>query len=166
MKPFILATGIALFSLSAQAGTDIPSSNIVKQFIDAYNQHSVEAMMQYVSDDVRWMHISGNKLEVETSSKDQFAAAMTDYFETLNNPKATIIELISSSYYVSSIERVEWSTDGEQLSQCSIGNFRIENDKIAEFWYLPAHSCDSVNLQVDDVEVNEVKPNMPQQNNQ
>ncbi len=146
MKPFIIATGIALFSLSTQASADTSSSNVVKQFIAAYNQHSVEAMLQYVADDVQWMHITGNKVEVETASSDQFGAAMTDYFETLNHPKATILQLISSSHYVSTVERVEWSTDGEQLSQCSIGNFRVENGKIAEFWYLPAHSCDAINV--------------------
>ncbi|MCG9697781.1 nuclear transport factor 2 family protein [Shewanella sp. Isolate11] len=150
MKPLIVATGIALFSLSAHA--DTASSTLVKQFIDAYNQHSVETMVQYVADDVRWMHITGTKVEVETSSKEQFGAAMSDYFETLNNPKATIVELITSAHYVSTVERVEWSTDGEQLSQCSIGNFRVENGKIAEFWYLPAHTCDEATIEAAETE--------------
>ncbi len=166
MKPFIIATSIALFSLSAHAGTESSPSNLVKQFIDAYNQNSVEAMVQYVSDDVRWMHITGNKIEVETSSKDQFGAAMTDYFETLNHPKATIIQSISSAHYVSTVERVEWTTDGEQLSQCSIGNFRIENGKIAEFWYLPAHTCDPVASQPIETKLDEAESEMPQGDSQ
>ncbi|MCE9680305.1 nuclear transport factor 2 family protein [Shewanella sp. AS1] len=141
MKPLLLAGAMALFSLSAQAESQ--SSSVVRQFIADYNQHSVEAMLQNLTEDVRWMHINGDKVEVETSGKAQFGAAMTDYFATLEQPQADIIEMIASDAYVSIVERVKWQADGEHLSQCSIGNFRIQDGKIAEFWYLPAHSCDT-----------------------
>ncbi|QYJ85818.1 nuclear transport factor 2 family protein [Shewanella mesophila] len=140
MKPYLVAIGIALLPTSVIAAES--SAEVVTGFITAYNQHSVSAMVQYVADDVRWMHISGTKVEVETSDKAQFGAAMTDYFETLNNPQASILQMITSGHYVSTVERIAWSADGEQLSQCSIGNFRIQDGKIAEFWYLPAHACD------------------------
>lgn len=153
MKPYLVAIGIALLPTSAIAVTS--SADVVTGFIAAYNQHSVSAMVQYVADDVRWMHISGTKVEVETADKAQFGAAMTDYFETLNNPQASILQMITSGHYVSTVERIAWSADGEQLSQCSIGNFRVQDGKIAEFWYLPAHSCDE---QVDVTEVHTVNP--------
>ncbi|MFV7770187.1 nuclear transport factor 2 family protein [Shewanella marisflavi] len=140
MKPFLLAASIALLPLSASA--DPSTTQVVKGFIDAYNQHSVEQMLNHVTDDVRWMHISGTNIEVETSDKAQFGAAMTDYFETLTGAQATILQLIDSSHFVSTVERVTWENDGELLSQCSIGNFRVQDGKIAEFWYLPAHACD------------------------
>ena len=142
MKPYLVAIGIALLPTSAIAADS--ASEVVTRFITAYNQHSVSAMVQYVADDVRWMHISGTKVEVETSDKAQFGAAMTDYFETLNNPQASILQMITSGHYVSTVERIAWSTDGELLSQCSIGNFRVQDGKIAEFWYLPAHACDEL----------------------
>lgn len=142
MKPLLLAASIALLPMSAIATTQ--STEVVKSFIDAYNQHSVEQMMQYVTDEVRWMHITGNQVDIETANKDQFGAAMTDYFETLNHPKATILQIIDSSHYVSTVERVSWTHEGEELSQCSIGNFRVQEGKIAEFWYLPAHACDDI----------------------
>lgn len=142
MKPYLVAIGIALLPIPTIAATS--ATDVVKGLISAYNQHNVGAMMQYVADDVRWMHISGTKIEVETSDKAQFGAAMTDYFETLDNPQASILQMITSAHYVSTVERVAWIADGEQLSQCSIGNFRVQDGKIVEFWYLPAHACDEV----------------------
>ncbi|MCG9754422.1 nuclear transport factor 2 family protein [Shewanella insulae] len=166
MKPYLLAASIALLPISAFA--DPSATQVVKGFIDAYNQHSVEQMLTHVSDDVRWMHISGSKIEVETSDKAQFGAAMTDYFETLTGAQATILEQIVSSHYVSTVERVTWENDGEQLSQCSIGNFRVQDGKIAEFWYLPAHACDEqfeVTEQVEPESEAEpvLEPNQPSQ---
>ncbi|GIU20950.1 hypothetical protein TUM4644_11360 [Shewanella colwelliana] len=157
MKPLLLAAGLSVFPLAAVANTP-QTTDVVEAFIGAYNQHSVEQMLQHVVDDVRWMHITGTKIEVETAGKAQFGAAMADYFETLGEANATILSMIHSSHFVSTVERVTWLNEGELLSQCSIGNFRIEGGKIAEFWYLPAHACDDVELTppVDDIAPPEV----------
>ncbi|WP_299795219.1 nuclear transport factor 2 family protein [uncultured Shewanella sp.] len=140
MRPYLLAASLAflpLTSLAAQTPTEV-----VESFIQAYNKHDVELMVQHTSESVRWMHISGTKVEVETSDRTEFGAAMTDYFETLKDARATILKIIDSGNYVSTVERVTWDNDGEQLSQCSIGTFRVKGGKLAEFWYFPAHACD------------------------
>lgn len=147
MKPYLLAASLSLLPITAMANQT--STEIVESFIAAYNTHDVKQMVQYTTETVRWMHVTGSKVEVETSSQAEFAAAMADYFETLTDANATILKMIDSGNYVSTVERVTWNNDGEQLSQCSIGNFRIKNGKLAEFWYLPAHACDE--LVVEDI---------------
>ena len=159
MKPYLLAATLSLLPFTAMANQT--STEIVEGFIAAYNSHDVKQMLQYTSDDVRWMHVTGTKVEVETSSQEEFAAAMADYFETLKDANATILQMIDSGNYVSTVERVTWDNDGEQLSQCSIGNFHIKNGKLAEFWYLPAHACDEITVEANAEEpdpVNAVEP--------
>ncbi|AQS38420.1 hypothetical protein Sps_03284 [Shewanella psychrophila] len=147
MKPYLLAATLSLLPFTAMANQT--ASEIVEGFIAAYNTHDVKQMVQYTTDDVRWMHVTGTKVEVETSSQEEFAAAMADYFETLKDANATILKMIDSGHYVSTVERVTWDNDGEQLSQCSIGNFHIKNGKLAEFWYLPAHDCDDTEVEAN-----------------
>ncbi len=149
MNSYLLAATLSFLPFTAMANQT--STQIVEGFIAAYNTHNVEQMMQYTTKDVRWMHVTGTKVEVETSSRAEFAAAMADYFETLTDANATIIKIIDSGNYVSTVEKVTWNNDGEQLSQCSIGNFRIKNGKLAEFWYLPAHACDDVVLEEETI---------------
>lgn len=142
MKSYLFAATLSFLPFTAMANQT--STQIVEDFIAAYNSHNVEQMMQYTTKNVRWMHVTGTKVEVETSTQQEFAAAMADYFDTLTDANATILKIIDSGNYVSTVEKVTWNNDGEQLSQCSIGNFRIKNGKLAEFWYLPAHACDEV----------------------
>ena len=144
MKPFLLVATLSVLPFTLSAATTPTSSEVVQSFIQAYNQHDVGLMVSHTTDDVTWMHITGKKVEVETSSKAEFGAAMTDYFESLKGANATILDMMESGNYVSTVERVTWDNDGEELSQCSIGTFRGVDGKLAEFWYFPAHSCDEL----------------------
>lgn len=141
MRSHLLAASLTFLSFTSQAAPT--PTEVVESFIQAYNKHDVELLVQHTSESVRWMHISGSKVEVETSDRTEFGAAMTDYFETLKDANATIIQIIDSGSYVSTVERVTWDNDGEQLSQCSIGTFKVQAGKLAEFWYFPAHACDA-----------------------
>lgn len=141
MRPYLLAASLSFLSFTSQAAPT--PTEVVESFIQAYNKHDVELMVQHTSETVRWMHITGTKVEVETSDQTEFGAAMTDYFETLKEANATILQIIDSGSYVSTVERVTWDNDGEHLSQCSIGTFRVKDGKLAEFWYFPAHVCDA-----------------------
>ena len=78
----------------------------------------------------------------ETSSKNELGAAMADYFETLADATATLTQVVSSGNYVSTVEQVTWSHDGELNSQCSIGVYELKQGKINGVWYYPAHACD------------------------
>ncbi|NRD75864.1 nuclear transport factor 2 family protein [Shewanella sp. VB17] len=144
MKSFLFVAILSVLPYSLIAAPT--SSEVVQSFMQAYNKHDVVGMMSHTNEDLTWMHITGKKIVIETSTKAEFGAAMTDYFESLEGVNATIVKMIESGSYVSTVEKVTWDNDGEELSQCSIGTFRVKTGKIAEFWYFPAHACDELNL--------------------
>lgn len=127
--------------ITAKATTNV-SVEVVEQFIQAFNEHSIEQLLSHTTDTVHWFNISGSKMLIETSSKNELGAAMADYFQTLPDAKATLTQAVSSANYVSTVEKVTWSHDGEQDSQCSIGVYELKQGKINAVWYYPAHACD------------------------
>lgn len=120
------------------------SVQVVKQFIQGFNNHSVEQLLQQTTENVHWFNLSGAKMDIETSTQHELAAAMSDYFASLNDAKARLRQIVVSANYVSTVEEVTWSHDGEQSSQCSLGVYQLKGNKISAVWYYPAHTCDQV----------------------
>ena len=152
MKPkiWLLAFGSVFMALSplTDAAESLPledqpkSVQVVKQFIQGFNNHSVEQLLQQTTENVHWFNLSGVKMDIETASQNELAAAMADYFASLNDAKATLRQIIVSANYVSTVEEVTWSHDGDQSSQCSLGVYQLNGDKISAVWYYPSHACD------------------------
>ena len=140
---------IGLLPLYSIAESNLPikpatsaSVKVVEQFVQAFNEHSVERLLSYTTDSVHWFNLSGTKMLTETSSKNELGAAMADYFATLADAKATLTQVVSSANYVSTVEKVTWSNEGEMSSQCSLGVYELQQGKINAVWYYPAHACD------------------------
>lgn len=152
MKPqiWLLAIGSVVLTLSSQAGAnevqvaDVQpkSVQVVKQFIQGFNNHSVEQLLQHTTPNVHWFNLSGTKMDIETSTQQELGAAMTDYFASLSDAKASLRQILVSANYVSTVEEVTWSHDGEQHSQCSLGIYQLAGDKINAVWFYPSHACD------------------------
>ncbi|ABZ75018.1 conserved hypothetical protein [Shewanella halifaxensis HAW-EB4] len=153
MKPkiWLLAIGSALISVSPLVSASDPlpietqqpdSVTVVKQFIQGFNNHSVEQLLQQTTPNVHWFNLSGTKMDVETSTQHELGAAMTDYFAHLTDAKAALRQIVVSANYVSTVEEVTWSHEGELSSQCSLGVYQLSGDKISAIWYYPAHACD------------------------
>ncbi|MCL1050837.1 nuclear transport factor 2 family protein [Shewanella abyssi] len=140
---------IGIYPLYAIAESDVPmkpttsaSVAVVEKFVQAFNDHSVERLLAYTTDSVHWFNLSGTKMLTETSSKNELGAAMADYFATLADAKATLTQVVSSANYVSTVEKVTWSDEGELNSQCSLGVYELQQGKINAVWYYPAHACE------------------------
>lgn len=141
---------VGLLPLASIAETDVPlkptatTVQVVEQFVEAFNDHSVERLLSYTTDSVHWFNLSGTKMLTETSSKNELGAAMADYFTTLTDAKAVLVQVISSANYVSTIEKVTWSHEGVISSQCSVGVYELQERKINAVWYYPAHTCEAL----------------------
>lgn len=173
MKPriWLFAISAACFSLTTQANTDVKSASVpvaeavnepeavkvVRLFIQAFNNHSVEQLLKYTTANIHWSNVAAMKMDIQTSSQNELGAAMTDYFASLNNAKATLRRITVTGNYVSTVEEVQWSHDGEQSSQCSLGVYQLNGDKINAVWYYPAHACDEQVWQ-DEVNLDIVQP--------
>ncbi|WP_299802337.1 nuclear transport factor 2 family protein [uncultured Shewanella sp.] len=152
MKPkiWLLAFGSVFMTLSplTDAAESLPleeqpkSVQVVKQFIQGFNNHSVEQLLQHTTPNVHWFNLTGTKMDIETSTQQELGAAMTDYFASLTDAKASLRQILVSANYVSTVEEVTWSHDGEQNSQCSLGIYQLAGDKINAVWFYPSHACD------------------------
>ncbi|ABV89133.1 nuclear transport factor 2 family protein [Shewanella pealeana] len=152
MKPkiWLLAIGSVFLTLlpSAYAAEPQPLEDqpksvlVVKQFIQGFNNHSVEQLLQHTTPNVHWFNLTGTKMDIETSTQQELGAAMTDYFASLTDAKAKLRQILVSANYVSTVEEVTWSHDGERHSQCSLGIYQLAGDKINAVWYYPSHACD------------------------
>ncbi|MCK8046612.1 nuclear transport factor 2 family protein [Shewanella sp. 1CM18E] len=157
MKPqiWLFALSAACFSFTTLANSSAESAvatkpvaanepepvKVVRQFIQAFNNHSVEQLLKHTTPNIHWSNVSTMKMDIQTSSQNELGAAMTDYFASLNNAKATLRRVTVTGNYVSTVEEVQWSHEGEQSSQCSLGVYQLNGDKINAVWYYPAHAC-------------------------
>ncbi|MCG9730723.1 nuclear transport factor 2 family protein [Shewanella sp. Isolate13] len=152
MKPkiWLLAVGSVFLTLASQVGANETlgsdaqpkSVQVVKQFIQGFNNHSVEQLLQHTTPNVHWFNLSGTKMDIETSTQQELGAAMTDYFASLTDAKASLRQILVSANYVSTVEEVTWSHEGELHSQCSLGIYQLAGDKINAVWFYPSHVCD------------------------
>ncbi|WP_372872364.1 nuclear transport factor 2 family protein [Shewanella sp.] len=147
MKPAILLA--ALLSLPAVA-QDSPEA-VVREFLAAFNQQNVAQMLAQTNKAVYWNHIKGQKVDTKAETQAEFGAALQDYFESLPGAHADILSMTVSGSYVSILEQVSWTVDGEVNSQCSIGVYELISEKISSIWYYPAHGCEPRDNQMEQV---------------
>ena len=72
MKNAIIPVLSLLLVTTAIVGTekkDAPESSklkVVQDFVTAFNSHDVDGMMKLVSEDVEWLNIKGNEVDLQT----------------------------------------------------------------------------------------------------
>jgi len=114
----------------------------VERFIEAYNQHDVEAMLELSAPDIRWMSVSGQRISVQASDRIELGDAMASYFTSIPEARAELLSMSESGAFVNTLEEAFWSVDGIEKSQCSLAVYEVADDKIKNVWYFPAHQCE------------------------
>jgi hypothetical protein len=115
---------------------------VVKRFVEAFNQKNVQMMQHHTTNDVHWFSVSRAAMELETDDKQALGEAMLRYFSAQDHAQAKVLSSVDSGSFVSTVEQVTWQQEGKWFSQCSLGVYRFDGDKIASVWYYPAHVCD------------------------
>lgn len=118
------------------------NSETVEQFIEAFNEKDVNAMLALSAPDLSWMSISGDQLSIETSSHAELHAGMTDYFQSTPGTRSKVRSMKETGTFVYTVEEAFWLSAGEEKSQCSIAVYEFNGDKIQNVWYFPEHSCE------------------------
>ena len=129
---------LILFNQTANAGE---SSKTVERFIQAFNRHDVDAMLELSAVDLRWMSISGQEISIETSTHAELREAMSDYFASTPSARSKVRSISESGSFVYTLEEAFWSSGGVEKSQCSIAVYELTGEKIRNVWYFPEHSC-------------------------
>jgi len=117
------------------------NAELVEQFVSAFNQHDVDAMLEFSAPDMRWMSVSGDQISTETSTHAEFRAAMAGYFENTPGARAEIRSISESGPFVHTLEEAFWVSRGAEKSQCSMAVYERLDGKLQNVWYFPAHPC-------------------------
>lgn len=131
-------SGLLLLSPAAFAGGN---SAIIERYVEAFNQHNVEEMLDLAAEDVAWMSVAGGRLSVATSTRDQLREAMTDYFRNTPGAGTEILSIAESGSFVHTVEEAYWTSDGSEKSRCSMVVYELVEGKVKNVWYFPAHDC-------------------------
>ncbi|MCT7942281.1 nuclear transport factor 2 family protein [Shewanella holmiensis] len=118
-------------------------SQMVAQFVEAFNERDPELMGQMVTKEAYWFDVTRAGMTSQTTSRDELVKSMKDYFADANRAHSRVIKSVTSGDFVSTVEQVSWQQEGEWLSRCSIGVYLFEAQKIAAVWYYKAHKCDA-----------------------
>ncbi|TRY29288.1 nuclear transport factor 2 family protein [Aliiglaciecola sp. M165] len=117
------------------------NTDMVEQFVDAFNKKDIATMLDSSAEDLRWMRVSGPQFAIETSSHEELRQALQSYFESTPSAKSKIRFTNASGNFVYALEEASWVANGIKKSQCSMAVYELENKKIQNVWYFQEHAC-------------------------
>jgi len=117
----LLTVALALSLSTGMAGQSPTGKNEAEQkvlnFVTAFNQQDVDAMLALASTDVTWMSVSGETISKEASGAENLKASMLDYFSTHPLSFSSIEQIQSSGPWVTTLERAGRLVDGQFKGQ-------------------------------------------------
>ena len=126
------------FILSAPSFAESNRFEQVEQFVAAFNDHNAERMAQYVTEDVQWLSVNGDKITVETLGKESLVKAMSGYFTSCPSCQSQLEDFTVLGSRVSVVEEASWRRNGELRSQKSLAVYEFSNNLIHRVYYFPA----------------------------
>ena len=134
-----LLSGCIILTTLLNAGNNEEQANVVRELIQAFNAHDTPALMNLVTDDVKWLYIiSPDSISLETSGREETQNAFNDYFKSVPTIRSEIEDLNVSGDYVTFRERVFWKKAGKEVTQSALCVYQIKEGKISNVWYFPA----------------------------
>lgn len=127
---------VPLPSLTHDDNADL--TEIVREFVAAFNAHDSIAMSKFVAEDVQWLSISGDSVSIETDGKSVLISAMDSYFQSCQTCRSHIREIIASSERVSAIEEAAWEGRDGPRTQRSLSVYEFSGKLIRRVYYFPA----------------------------
>lgn len=117
------------------------NAQIVRNFVAAFNQQDVPAMLMLTTHDVRWMSVDGDSVSVETGNSAELREAMQQYFADRPSSHSVLLDLSASGDFVTTLEQ---AGSIDQRGQCATAVYEFAGDLIRNVWYYPAHNCEPV----------------------
>lgn len=110
-------------------------SELVQEFVDAFNAHDPDAMAAMVTDDVEWISVRDGAVTVELTGKAALAAAMSEYFASCPSCRSEIRDLMSSAERVSVVEVASWAGRDGTRSQQSMAVYEFSGALVRRVFY-------------------------------
>lgn len=131
-----------LFCVSAYAQESIAEYQlkIVENYIEAFNLHDLDAMMDMVADNVQWLTIEGDEIIKEANSKEELRATMTKYFEDCVGCRSSLKHIYATGQRVMALEVASFPTGHGTLSQQSASVYEFVGPRIRRVYYFPVEN--------------------------
>lgn len=139
-KTRLVTTLAFLLPLPTLSQTD--PAQLVNNFMAAYNDHDIELMLTYLSDDFRWLSSADGAITVETAGKEQLSRALTSYFESLPSARSATSGLRVDGSKVSVVEEASWGSGDSRRSQCARAVYEVAGGKLTSVTYFNVQPCE------------------------
>ncbi|MCK7595086.1 nuclear transport factor 2 family protein [Pseudomarimonas salicorniae] len=140
---FPATLGLLVLAGQSMAAPPADLDQRVKRFVQAANQHDVEAMVGAVEPGFRWMHVEGERISVEVVGPDQLRSWLEGYFRTTPSARSTLGAVQVDGAYASTVEFTEYLGEGDVMQRQSatcVYQFS-EAGLIRNVWYFPAQEA-------------------------
>ena len=118
--------------------TTSPHIQTVEKFIAAFNAHDSSAMAELVAEDVDWLSINGDKVDIETRGKSALVESMNAYFKSCPTCQSTLSGAISTPGRVSVVEIANWQGSTGPRSQRGLAVYEFSESLIRRVYYFAA----------------------------
>ena len=130
-----------VFLCSVSVADEAGNEKLVHSYLGAYNAHDVDAMLRHMSDDVRWMMVADDDIEVVAKGKGRIELAMKGFFAGMPSGRSEAVSVQSTGNFVSVIEQAFWETDDGIGTQCALSVYEIKEELIVNVWYHSEQPC-------------------------
>ena len=113
------------------------ATEIIEDFVAAFNEHDVEAMAGMISEDLIYMFVTDDKIAVETRGKDAFRKAMLAYYKQIPSARSETESIMTAGNFVTVRERAHWKSSKGARSQMSLAVYQLKDNTIHRVWYYP-----------------------------
>ncbi len=123
---------------SSAALSQQSASDILNRFGAAFNAHDADAMVEFVSDSVKWFTVSGDSMTTDVSGKPALDRWLRGYFKQCPSCRSEFLSMQVTGRFISIYEKALWKGKNGDRSQKSLGVYEIVNGKIQRVWYYPS----------------------------
>ncbi len=119
------------------------SVGLVNDYIQAFNNRSMQSMLNLLTEDINWFSVGKNGIVVpETRGKTALFEAMSSYFQSPQRTFSSLYNVQAFARFVIATEKASWENEGQINNQCSHVIYQFNHVKIANVWYYPSTTCE------------------------
>ena len=124
------------------AQAQITPERVLQAFTEAGNRGDVEAMLGWVEEDVRWLHVSGPSVQVEVEGKANLREWLSSYYATTPGARSRLGPIAWEGTVATTVEIASWDAaqGGRQAQASPVVYAFSERGRIATIWYFPAQA--------------------------
>jgi len=117
-----------------------PKTDVVQEFLNAFNGKDPAKMAAMVTEDVKWLSIADGTASIEVEGKSNLVTSMTEYFASCPTCRSVVSSMMPSQDRVGVIEVASWQTKKGSKSQQALAIYEFAGSKIKAVYYFPAES--------------------------